>query len=278
MSEFADVIRDRRTAKGLTVRELARRTGIVYSAISQWECGARIPSNGRWIPILAAELDIDPANLTRLLIEATVKKHEGSNTKPRSSTEIEAIAAARRKEAFRRLGRDYFVLPRDLTQLPRVLAGLHYIEVPHLLSSSHRAGLFPPGTSFEGTDGAIVVADDKVTPGRFGQVSNATKLFQIAHELGHYYLDWPHDSLFVDPLPTAPHEPMYCSFGGKEPRELFANRFAAAFLIPERELRSQLRQQNSISWREESDQLCEHFSVESWMLKKRIDTLGIKVR
>lgn len=47
-------IRDLRTAKGLTIRELSKLSGISTAAISRWESGQRIPTVKSYNSLMAA--------------------------------------------------------------------------------------------------------------------------------------------------------------------------------------------------------------------------------
>lgn len=47
-------IKDLRTARGLSIRELATETGLSSAAISRWESGKRIPSVESFNKVMAA--------------------------------------------------------------------------------------------------------------------------------------------------------------------------------------------------------------------------------
>jgi transcriptional regulator with XRE-family HTH domain len=52
-------IKDLRTARGLSIRELATKTGLSASAISRWESGSRTPTvehYNKMMTVLGAEL------------------------------------------------------------------------------------------------------------------------------------------------------------------------------------------------------------------------------
>lgn len=56
-----DSIKALRTERGLTIRELANRTGLSAAAISRWESGQRVPSVdsfNRVVTALDAELTV----------------------------------------------------------------------------------------------------------------------------------------------------------------------------------------------------------------------------
>lgn len=55
---FAERLRSIRIARGLTVKELARRTGIAVRSIERYESGIRRPRTA--LPALCLELDVDP--------------------------------------------------------------------------------------------------------------------------------------------------------------------------------------------------------------------------
>lgn len=49
-----ELIRDLRTSRGLSIRELATETGLSSAAISRWESGKRIPSVESFNKVMAA--------------------------------------------------------------------------------------------------------------------------------------------------------------------------------------------------------------------------------
>lgn len=51
---IGDTIRDLRTAKGYSLRDLSKLSGISAAAISRWESGQRIPSVKSYNAIMAA--------------------------------------------------------------------------------------------------------------------------------------------------------------------------------------------------------------------------------
>lgn len=59
---FGSLVRDRRTALGVTQAELAERLGIRQPAVSAWERGTAYPSPELYLP-LARELDTDVETL-----------------------------------------------------------------------------------------------------------------------------------------------------------------------------------------------------------------------
>ena len=51
---ISETIRALRKAEGLTMKELAERTGLSESAISRWENGNRVPSSDKLVTIIQA--------------------------------------------------------------------------------------------------------------------------------------------------------------------------------------------------------------------------------
>jgi Zn-dependent peptidase ImmA (M78 family) len=130
--------------------------------------------------------------------------------------------------------------------------------------------------------GAIFLQD-----GRFTVLINANKppvrqYFTVAHELGHYYLhrQWLEDnnaSGFVDYSPTLdsdnmllrPDEPTMAS-GVDLLKEREANNFAAALLMPEKEVRQVWKLTHSIS------ECAKTFQVSTSAMAIRLERLGLQ--
>lgn len=55
---FGERLRSVRIGRGLTVRELAKRTGIAVRSIERYESGTRLPRHA--LPALCVELEVDP--------------------------------------------------------------------------------------------------------------------------------------------------------------------------------------------------------------------------
>lgn len=65
------MLKRHRMAKGLSLRELARRIGVTTTACSNWETGKSKP-RPRSVPKLASALDLNPMDLITLLTPAAV--------------------------------------------------------------------------------------------------------------------------------------------------------------------------------------------------------------
>lgn len=65
-TDLMTTLKRHRLAKGLTLRDLAKRIGSSAAACSSWETGRYTPS-ARLIPKLARVLGVEPLELTRLI-------------------------------------------------------------------------------------------------------------------------------------------------------------------------------------------------------------------
>lgn len=83
-------------------------------------------------------------------------------------------------------------------------------------------------------------ADDTIVMGLNNAESSKRQRFTMAHELGHFYLD-PNKKVFVDQKITIDHRN---NKPGKSEskKEMYANAFAAAFLMPEKLVTNDFRQ------------------------------------
>lgn len=55
---FGDLIRQRRTELGLSLRQVSARTGIHNARLSRWERGEQRPESADLLPVLASALDL----------------------------------------------------------------------------------------------------------------------------------------------------------------------------------------------------------------------------
>ena len=119
--------------------------------------------------------------------------------------------------------------------------------------------------------GMIVKRGDQVSMLVRGGDPPLRKRFTIAHELGHYFLHLGEDGEFVDRdanlfrLPSADDR----AASPDRRREIQANLFAAALLMPEAELRLYWKERKSIA------ELARIFQVSPEAMGYRLDALGL---
>jgi Zn-dependent peptidase ImmA (M78 family) len=97
------------------------------------------------------------------------------------------------------------------------------------------------------------------------------KLFTIAHEMGHYFLHLLHDGEFVDDETNLFRQPQdeQRNPTPEQRREIQANLFAAALLMPEEAVRSEWMKGRSL------DKLARKFNVSRTAMGLRISQLGL---
>jgi Zn-dependent peptidase ImmA (M78 family) len=120
--------------------------------------------------------------------------------------------------------------------------------------------------------GMIVKRGDEVSILVNGDDSPLRKRFTIAHELGHYFLHLSEDGEFVDTELTLYRQrpPDEHSASARERRkEIQANGFAAALLMPESQVRRYWKERKSI------DELARIFNVSTEAMGYRLDALEL---
>jgi len=97
------------------------------------------------------------------------------------------------------------------------------------------------------------------------------KRFTIAHELGHHFLHLLSDGEFVDGEANLFRQPQDDQQGltPDRRREIQANMFAAALLMPEDAVRSEWKKSRSV------DELARKFNVSEAAMGIRVDQLGL---
>lgn len=279
MNNFGSLLRQARKDRGLSQRELAAKLGMDFTYLCKIESGSRFPN--RFVPALANFLGIPQSELFQIIgSEKLTAQMERISEEPVLTLEqIEAIAARDRAAFFNLMGRDYFRFPRDKERIPKLLYGLQVVTDDELFSRDDRAifaGLFPRGYSYQGMSNVIAIATKYVKDGRRRDTTDQTQTFQILHEMGHYKLHWPQrEGGKIETQLT--DRPLYCSSGDSSPREVQANHYAGAFLMPEGAVRQLIGDRKSFVMGRDGRHLCEHFFVEPWILKRRLRSLGIRV-
>lgn len=98
---------------------------------------------------------------------------------------------------------------------------------------AHRLGLKVEAVQLgENVSGLLVLVGGKGTIGYNSSHPEVRQRFTIAHEIGHYILHQGQDSLFIDKKYGAVYQRNELSSSGEDSREIQANGFAAALLMP----------------------------------------------
>ncbi|MBW7916342.1 MAG: ImmA/IrrE family metallo-endopeptidase [Trueperaceae bacterium] len=131
--------------------------------------------------------------------------------------------------------------------------GVHVIEAP---------------STPEDLAGALIVRNSAATILYNGGHPDTRQRFTIAHELGHLMMHTRADQdqvLFRDDR----------SSKGTNPREIQANAFAAALLIPEDDISKLVKEPITALHSEELDSLARKFNVSSQAMSYRLQNLGL---
>lgn len=92
---FGEKVRAARKERGLSQKELAKRTGIAVRTIINYESGARMPKSKESYKSLAEVLDVDLASLMDETAEFTIQASEKYGSRGRRQAEklVEDVAA-----------------------------------------------------------------------------------------------------------------------------------------------------------------------------------------
>lgn len=283
LMRLGDLVQAERIRRGLSLRDLADKLYMNYSHLYRIEEGERFPLRRDYVLALADFVGKPPNEILQMVSNDKVQSQlEKIDEEPKflSIQEIESYADEDRKEFLTRIGRNQFNFPKDRKLIPWILYKLDVTEEEVLFgadTSEIFAGLFVGDYTYSGKKNVIAVATRNVVEEYGENVSVKTLAFQILHEMGHYRLHWLKQKNKVS-APQLSQKPLYCSsFDNSSRIERQANMYAGAFLMPRVEILSILGSKKSISMQKEGFDLCEHFFVESWTLKKRLKDLGIKV-
>lgn len=112
-------------------------------------------------------------------------------------------------------------------------AGIQTAPVP-VETVAYRFGLeLEPAQLGDDVSGLLVVVNGQGTIGYNSTHPYVRQRFTIAHEIGHYVLHQNEEQLFIDKQYTAVYRRDQTSSTGEQLREIQANHFAAALLMPE---------------------------------------------
>lgn len=279
MPNLGTLIRNAREAEGLTLRSCSAALGIDHTALCRYEVGERFPSANDARPIA------DFLGISREELEALISSERNlQRSRPEISQSqflplpaIEAVAANDRSRFLRTIQRSQLHFPRDRDDIPHYLFGLQVIYDSTLYGEWGKqifAGLYPPGSFFREESGVIAVATLAAKRDRRTEVSEETKTFHVMHELGHYRLHWRASEPIV---PSTKYVPIFCSSGDHTQVEYQANAYASSFLMPRSELLAILNGRRVLNSQSDTTELCREFFVEPWMLRLRLNAIGIRV-
>jgi Zn-dependent peptidase ImmA (M78 family) len=124
--------------------------------------------------------------------------------------------------------------------------------------------------------GILVVKNESGTIGYNESQAPVRQRFSIAHEIGHYVLHREHERLFIDKSYSAVFRRDQNSSTGEDLREIQANQFAAALLMPEELLAKEIAG-FSLDLGDELalTALASRFQVSSQAMSLRLAHLGI---
>jgi Zn-dependent peptidase ImmA (M78 family) len=127
-----------------------------------------------------------------------------------------------------------------------------------------------------GVSGVLVVENGRGTIGYNSDDPLVRQRFTVAHEIAHFVLHQTEAQLFIDRHFRAVYRRDLGSTSGEDPREVQANRFAAALLMPEELV---LAEVNGVDFDLGDEQalktLAESFQVSAQAMSLRLANLGI---
>jgi Zn-dependent peptidase ImmA (M78 family)/DNA-binding XRE family transcriptional regulator len=262
---LGDRLRERRERAALIQSQVAQALNVPRELVSMWETEARIPSvkqleklaylyrvnigyllgeeklnERREREALYRDLDVDPKASLEVgrwldfldgwadFLEDVGENLPGPARPPRGLDEGRIVADARRAPKLAAMVREYYWLGTDA--IPDLYAFLEEVEV-----LVYRAPLGDIGKGSAGVSGAFynhpklgysILVNSDTTPGR--------QAFTLAHEFAHALYHYPTVGVISRK-------------GARDPKERFADAFAAHFLVPA----SALRWLAERSWQEE---------------------------
>lgn len=161
------------------------------------------------------------------------------------------------------------------------LTGIARVPVPVDVVAC-RLGLTLEATPLgEGVSGVLVVNDDSATIGYNSAQHPVRQRFSIAHELGHYKLHKGETDAPRVFITTTRYVAVFLrneeSSRGEKRREIEANRFAAALLMPAPLIRQEVSKPHydNLSDEELCDILADRFQVSVQAMSIRLTSLGI---
>lgn len=152
----------------------------------------------------------------------------------------------------------------------------YYLPVP-VDVVAHRLGLKVEAAQLgENVSGLLVIVEGKGIIGYNSSHPEVRQRFTIAHEIGHYILHQEQDSLFIDKKYGAAYRRDEQSSLGEKPREIQANRFAAALLMPEDLVEKEfVRSEFDLGDEYALIELARKFRVSSQAMAFRLANLGL---
>jgi Zn-dependent peptidase ImmA (M78 family) len=159
----------------------------------------------------------------------------------------------------------------------RILADLKIDKLPIPVNKiAEQRGLkIKPYDLGRDVSGILVIENDKGTIGFNPTESTVRQRFTIAHELGHYELHKDGEELFVDKSFKVLFRDQN-SGAGEDRKELEANAFAAALLMPEKLVRKEITKNSfDLSDEDSMKKLAKAFHVSVPAMTFRISNLGL---
>jgi len=158
----------------------------------------------------------------------------------------------------------------------RLLRECDALRVPVALEKVMRhLGLLSQARSLADASGVLVVENGRGVIGYNAIHSQVRQRFTIAHEIGHYVLHVRNKQqrLFVDRSVFRRDEE---SSTGNDLEEVQANKFAAALLMPEALLRTEIRRLDSdLDDEVDIGDLARRFAVSAAAMSFRLENLGL---
>jgi Zn-dependent peptidase ImmA (M78 family) len=159
----------------------------------------------------------------------------------------------------------------------RLLEESEALRVPIPLESVIRhLGLVSQARPLADASGVLVVENGRGLIGYNANHSPVRQRFTIAHEIGHFVLHAPRNKqsrLFVDRSVFKRDD---TSSTGNDVEEIDANKFAAALLMPEVLVRSEIsRHQLDLDDEDDVSSLARRFNVSAAAMSFRLENLGL---
>jgi Zn-dependent peptidase ImmA (M78 family) len=128
----------------------------------------------------------------------------------------------------------------------------------------------------EDVSGVLVVEGSRGMIGYNKADASVRQRFTIAHEIGHYALHQQHATVFIDKTYTAVYKRDGRSSQGEHTREIQANQFAAALLMPRKLLHAEIEEMDFDLGDERAlDELADKFKVSRQAMTFRLSNLGV---
>jgi Zn-dependent peptidase ImmA (M78 family) len=163
-------------------------------------------------------------------------------------------------------------------QARRILheAGIVAVPIP-IEKLAFRIGLNVEAVDLgDEVSGVLILNNGTGTIGYNWAHPHVRQRFTIAHEIGHYVLHQADDQLFIDRQYTAVFRRDQDSSSGEHRREIEANRFAAALLMPENLVLKEIsRLDFDLGDERALTDLASKFQVSTQAMSLRLSNMGI---